>query len=54
MYLLNNFLSSLKIIIIKAEVRLTGTASGKAQMGKVWSAMFPLGIPFASPVSLGL
>lgn len=35
MYLLNSFLSSLKIIGIKAGVRLTGTASGIAQMGQM-------------------
>lgn len=49
MYLLNHFLSSLKIIVIKAGVRLTGTASGRAQVGQMLegeqcccSAMVPL------------
>lgn len=32
MYLLNNFLSRLKMISIKAGVRLTGTVSGMGQM----------------------
>lgn len=47
MYLLNHFLSSLKIIVIKAGVRLTGIASGRAQVGQMLEGSSVVAVPWS-------